>query len=517
MAVVAAPMALASTITSATCAVQPTNSMRWDCDILLDTSDSVRIGHRIVGSGSAWNWSEWTADAFFHDLTIYNVQPGMLYEARVQTADPGPSTPVLLTVATLPAGLANLNLVTEVGTPTTRYVLVDVTGCDLKEYLVVYDTLHGYISWYHDIAFETGGSQLSAYSYSKEGTILGIVDQAWVYEWSFGGQPLLAIPFADCGSGAFDGPCPHHDVRRSPSGSLFVVTAAPHPTETPAGTPWAGTECAFVNDGVQELVGGLSVASDELMNPAHFGYDPQVDPGPDPTLTECPDKFYKDVFDTEALLDWTHVNAVAPFVVGDNDELVLSVPKFSELVRYRPDTNQVMWTLSGWPTRGDLDVVVGPDVAFVDDEGTPWYADTSDDEFRFQHDVNVNNGFVQIFDNHRGLAGPSRVLRFDLEPASVPGGRGTATIVAGWTLPDDSQCPSQGSAEVIPFTGGDEVLALCNATQTIWELDDPTGGQGVTRPAWYLQLDQTNACDGGPPELGGGWYRAYPLVDVGDH
>jgi hypothetical protein len=104
--------------------------------------------------------------------------------------------------------LANLNLVAEVGTPTTRYVLVDVTGCDLKESLVVYDTLHGYISWYHDIAFETGGSQLSGYSYSKEGTILGIVDQAGVYEWSFGGQPLLAIPFPDCGSGDFDGPRP---------------------------------------------------------------------------------------------------------------------------------------------------------------------------------------------------------------------------------------------------------------------------------------------------------------------
>jgi hypothetical protein len=166
-------------ITGVGCTVQPTNGMRYECWAMVDAVESVRFGNRILGSGDPWNWSEWTPDGTVHTKTVYNFQPGVTYEVVVDASLSSSRTVVLTSGPNLPAGLSSLRLVSggTDPTPRSRYVLVDTGGCDDQHYLMIYDTWNGYIAWYQDITAETGGTDLSAYSLTPEGTILAIVDK----------------------------------------------------------------------------------------------------------------------------------------------------------------------------------------------------------------------------------------------------------------------------------------------------------------------------------------------------
>jgi hypothetical protein len=106
-----------------------------------------------------------------------------------------------------------------------------------------------------------------------------------------------------------------------------------------------------------------------------------------------------------------------------------------------------------------------------------------------------------------------------LEPP-VPPARGTATIIGMWVFPDtggfERRCTTQGSAQTVPGTSGGTVLALCNEYQQVLELSDASGTKPATAD-YTLGVDQADACDGAPSGVEGGWYRGYPMLDLGEY
>jgi hypothetical protein len=116
----------------------------------------------------------------------------------------------------------------------------------------------------------------------------------------------------------------------------------------------------------------------------------------------------------------------------------------------------------------------------------------------------------------------SRVLDIAVTEGTSP----SAEIAKSWALVDNDptlvsplSCEARGSGELVPAdASGDTVLALCNASDVIEELNDPTGEQ--THPALYISLpappESVCASTSVPREEIEGWYRAYPLASLGD-
>ena len=519
-----------ASIDSVVCTPQVENTMRFDCTVLLNTNGSVSLGHRAAGEVT-WTWVHSPELYPAHGLTAYNLQPGMLYEYRV-VDDTGDAVQGLLGTPLLPAGLGDLQL-TSSGTPAARYVLFDTAGCDDQRYLLLWDTVGGYISWYHHIEAETLGSDLSAFTHEPSGnvppggTILGIVDQRHVYEWNWSGKKeayygsaSAVDPWPNCGALGLAGPCPHHDVTKDNLGTIWTVTASLEPEVDIGATPWSGV-CpiggGFVNDGLHKIVGGLVFDDDRLMD--ELLYDPTVYAGPTPEDVGCTTTQYLDTFGRVDVIDWTHVNAIAR-IGGAEDSLLLSVPELRQVVRYRADIDTVLWTLSSVAAESDLTVELHPDITFAFDELV--YPGTQKTEWDFQHDVHVApGGTIQFFDNHENFSGPSRVVRMQIEPPM-------ARIVASWNLPNQLkyQCNSRGSARTVPGTfignpdvnGYGTVMALCAKANEIMELTESDGSQAP--PSYTLKLDG-DACvgdpdgDGLPETINDGWHRAWPIMGVG--
>ena len=300
-------------ITSHSCTVQPNNGLRFDCTVTLDASDGVRVGCRKDGE-VMYNWSDYTGAGLSHSVTLYNFEPGFDYDYRVEVGGPGIPAFGDLGVATLPVGLAFLDL-TVSGVGSTNYVLFDTDGCDEEKYVVVYDLDGGFVSWYQSIADETFGDDLTGFSYSPgRDTIYAIVDKAGVYEWDWGGAVLHSRDMrSDCSGSIGDvGPCPHHDVRKPSGGSTWVI-ASRLDTTTPLGdfSPRCNADQHLVDDGVLGLDGTWSVIDDDTLI-TDLGYDPSVDAGPDAVKVLCDSTYYEDVFNSDAdfdgEIDWTHVN-----------------------------------------------------------------------------------------------------------------------------------------------------------------------------------------------------------------
>ncbi len=60
------------------------------------------------------------------------------------------------------------------------------------------------------------------------------------------------------------------------------------------------------------------------------------------------------------------------------------------------------------------------------------------------------------------------------------------------------------------------LVALRNGRQELLELSDSSGAKPVAAD-YTLGVDQFDACDGGPTEVSGGWYRGYPMLDLGEY
>jgi hypothetical protein len=390
-------------------------------------------------------------------------------------------------------------------------VLFNTESCDVgatpkRHHLVVYriyapESPNGYVAWYHDIAAETGGVEVSGFSLTEEGTILASVDKQHLYEWSFEGEALEHEDFsAACSGAAGDvGPCPHHDAKRSELGTVWGIGAKLSAT---AATTWDSLPCTsrFINDGV---LGAFPYGSSRwLMD--DLGYDPSVDPGPRAGDVMCETEYWTGRFESDADLDWTHMNALETETVGGAyDVLLLSLREWDQILRYRPGTNTVQYRLSPHAGRSDLALTIAAGLSGITD-------------FHGQHDLTSKNGTLLFLDN-RVTGGNQRAVR--VVPTPNPGaGPAIATIDREWVLTNDvgvplAACTNSGGVQMVPGTAGSTVLATCKQLNRIMELAH--GDASELPPEMVLELVDGDECATAGATAVQGWYRGYPLVDVG--
>jgi hypothetical protein len=146
--------------------------------------------------------------------------------------------------------------------------------------------------------------------------------------------------------------------------------------------------------------------------------------------------------------------------------------------------------------------------------------------FGWQHDIHMIDDTTMMLYDNKGKTGSveetweTRVLSIGLTfggPASR-----SAIIEKSWALVSNDgstplSCPTRGSGQLVPGDpDGNSVLALCHASFAIEELHDTTGA--LAAPSLYIGLSSPpeDACITSTGFEVDGFYRAYPLEQLGD-
>jgi len=223
-------------------------------------------------------------------------------------------------------------------------------------------------------------------------------------------------------------------------------------------------------------------------------------------------------------VDWTHVNSVSAFDLSGNERITLSSREWSEIIRFDPNADSVLWTLNGNDPSGYGGFTI------LNDTGI-----TGPLNFYGQHDVTTHQGDLLLFDNRMNgttSSAGARAIRVSVDTTSMQ-----ATIEKNWTMRkptshDLMTCDRFGSATIVPTTEGNNVLVDCGPKTTIEELGvapldliDQSNGSVTEDPFLYIHLDD-DATDGWdfcttaadptgmfPPQF---WYRAWPMLGFGE-
>jgi hypothetical protein len=452
--------------------------------------------------------------------TLYNFEPGTPYYYVVQIGAPGAYrrycgelSSIYARVPTLPSDLDELHLeVTRApgAKVHTNYVMLDTDDCGGLGYLVVLDTRTRAFVWYLDVAAaapDLDSPRLSGWRYqpgptSTSGRILAMLGKERVAEFGFDGSSINSVDSLGC-DGTGSGPCFHHDAWKSDvTGKTYAVSTTQDLDISPSGTAWDDCSTSYFNDdGFSVLTATKLADAGYLMT--DFDYDPTTDGGPREGTGECVSSTWGTNFEYDSI-DWTHVNAVSSTTAGGIEVVDVSLKQWDQIVRINPITNEIVWRLSPYSDYTDMDIVVAPGIS-----GEAGFGD--------QHDVHSDgDGHLLMLDNTGDIH--TRVLRISFLDALGMAPPSTAVIDRSWPLVDADgtplSCPIEGSAEIVPGTSGQTVLALCNAARTIAELSD-SDGDIDDLPALVVSLPVVGACSGGVSPPIGGWYRAFPLATVG--
>ena len=479
---------------------------------------------------TAWKYSadvQRFDDGDTRTWTLYNFVPETTYRYVVRTGSAAAYRYSCgrLPRPTLPGPLAALNFQYEAAGRLhpfeTRYVVVNLDDCggsDAHANLFVLDAVNQSIVWYLDMTAMTGlpDATITGWRYqpatdSAPERILAIIDRRYLYEWGFDGalrnfQDLA--PLGECdGTSDARGPCAHHDILTDDDGITYVLTGRASSLPT-TGTDWAACSSRFVNDGYRMLDGDFEpIESQYLMT--DYGYDPAADGGPNVPTTvladadACSANTWAPYLGGE-VIDWTHVNSLDRSTDGSQEVLDLSVRSWDQILRLDANDGSYLWRLASEPAYSDWRLRLAPGI-----EGRRGFAG--------QHDVHTVAPNTLLMLDNTGDPQGSRVLRISLDD-------GVATIDRSWALVDSAgrplECLVEGSAQEVPGTSGEHVLAVCNDAYTIVELDDSSGyATGDTiEPPLVISLPDGAVCTSGGPtgrDVLRGLYRAFPLDAVG--
>lgn len=513
-AVWAAP-ALGATFGPFTCVEQAQNVLRYTCTAST-SADQARVVFWERGSAET-RATEWSPVGESHTFTLWGLRPETTYEYRIEALGPpgtSSSTRSFTTDALdvefgAPFAEFGARTSTRPGGPEpfTQYVLVNA-GCDTdRQYLVILDR-EGYVVWYQA---PTRVGDLSAITFTPDHTVLAVVDDVALEEWSLDGTLVRAREYnvdGSCMRGA--GPCPHHDALRV-GDETWVLTGQVE--DYPAvGLSGCATKTGYVIDGVHRLDADLQTI-DQLRLDTDLGLGPDVTMGPrfnpaEPT-PRCEGSTWSGVLgwydasrgDTVAPIDYAHANALD--VSGDF--LYVSLWQFYTIIKVDLTTRRLVWQLHG-TLDAFSDFAVPMSVA-------PTVVESATSTINGTHHVSIMpDGRLQAFNNQADIGIPrTRVVRIRLDEVAM-----TATLEEAFTMVDDDAgtyatpaalgCSQLGSA----FTVGDgsRVVASCGSSGAIAELDQPDGTTSAG-PVWYMELT-CGADTLRPPNL----YRAVPIESL---
>jgi hypothetical protein len=510
---------------------------------------------RACPEDATYSWSRTQRYAGTDTLswTLYNFQPGTSYYYAIRTGEPGYyeyrcgslSTPAAPT-PTLPPALEELDLVVDNSSDNyfSKYVVFDTDDCDQHNHLVALDADTGRIVWYLDVPAVTGieNAKVGGWRYQQRGSghltsdrIVATINvdghRVHLFEFEIDGTVINSKNFDRFGSGGSGhlcdgsgpesvGPCPSHDAFRSDvNGQTYVLVTGSSGIGVAGNRTWNRDVCTdppyqFLRDGFQALDENYNVSFTKYLM-SDLGYDPFVEPGPNaPAMCAGSPAWVKTLDPWYHWIDWLHVNTVSG--TADGQHLDISMKHFDQVARVRADGsgNEPVWTLAGdeaYSSFGPLgSAVVGATT------------------FASQHDVHeVGENTILLFDN-KGNPGAttgtaaSRALQITFTEGDSP----SAHIEKSWALVGNDpvvvsplECPFKGSAQLVPGdTTGDSALVLCHQEWVIEELNDPTGAE--TSPSLYIAIPAPpyEPC----PTTGtlrpgiDGWYRAYPLENIGE-
>ncbi len=504
--------AMAASFGPFTCVEQAGNVLRYTCTAET-SSDQARVVFWPAGSADT-RATAWSPVAEQHSFTLWGLRPATTYEYRIETLGPPSAASVTRSFTTdaldseFGAPFADLGVRTSTRpggpTPYTQYVLVNAGCASDRQYMIILDN-EGQVVWYQAA---TRPGDISAVSFTPQHTLLAVVEDVAIEEWSLDGTLLRAREYnVDGACDRGQGPCPHHDALRVGDDTWTITGEV---AEYPAvGLSGCATKTGYVVDGFQRLDADFE-PTELIRLDTDLGLGPDVTMGPrfDPAVPtpRCEGSTWGGVLgwydagsgQTVAPIDYAHANALE--VSGNY--LYVSLWQFYTVIKVDLTTRRLVWQLHG-TSDAFSDFAVPMAVS-------PSVVASATSTMNGTHHVSIMpDGRLQAFNNQADIGIPrTRVIRVRLDEVAM-----TATLEEAFTMVDDDDgtyvaptalgCNQLGSA----FTVGDgsHVVASCGSNGVIAELDqaDGTTDQG---PVWFMAL----TCEADtlrPPNL----YRAVPL------
>jgi hypothetical protein len=399
---------------SLSCAVQPDNLLRYDCTVTL-----ARAAPATLRWGPLDRPDEREAtspSAREHAFTIWGLRAGIEHEVRGVAG--GQQATLAIVPATLPESWVPDVVVT--GESTGEAVLLPLR-CAPEPTLAILDT-EGRILAYQVLE----GAELSGYNWTRDGTLLALLDNDRVLEHDLLGRRVTDL---SASAGDFDGPA-HHEVHRGPDGLLWLLAKR---SVRQDGVPLK-VDRVVALDADGQVAEWLS--TDHLLAP----------------------------LDPARARDATHGNGIWADEAGD---LYVSLREISTVLKIAgdpgaPGFGEVRWRLTGGHTPEPSDF------AIVSTNGATDVLD-----FDGQHNPNLGpDGRLGLFDNRRALGPTARALFFDLDLEA-----GTADVVEAYELGQD--CPNQGAALSLP---DGRRLVTCAESAAAYEYVP-----GAATPSWTVR------------------------------
>ena len=486
-ALVAPRAAVAVTITSATCAQQADNLLRYDCSITTDARARVWVDF-CEGSGCSFDReSESSFMVTSHELTLWNLEPNTTYEWQAHAHDRwGADTDGTYSFTTL--GLDDLDLdgtdepdlagilmtptFSTTETSAVEHVLFDF-GCGGSssaetDYLIITDT-DGTIVWYQDIIGITGsrGSTIGGYAVGRGvNHIHAVINKEYIVEWDMSGEVHSLMCRCDSSGLCTNGDTPdvcfdewvHHDLVVKDD-MLWAVTAeeVSFPDRDDCdGDPTTKT-IDFIMDGVLAWTrDGTEVINwdmSEVYTPWSCGQE----------------NYWNLQMDGE---DWAHANSL--WVNSDN-EWTLSLRFLNRIIHVDGDPSSstfgdLIWDLSGnlLDSSDDWDLISSASYAA---------------QFSWQHHAWWKpDGTLMVYDNQTLGPHDTRSIAIEFDETAM-----TADIVDEHDL--GMICNGQGAAfDMLP---SGHIVANCSDDGTTPGVVDPTimefTGTGSTT-AWEMDV-----------------------------
>ncbi len=418
-----------STVTAdgitATCSPATDNSLRFNCEVTLETAGAVAIEFSEADGPVRTRTSE-DGVATSHKITLWGMRPQTEHAWTVVVDDvAGPAGTV--TTGTLPSSLDDLEVSISGADPVVEHVTF-ASGCGQESFALIIGA-DGEVYWYE--AFASNGIGMN---YTEDGTVVA-QSSTKIVEIDMAGNLLLEL---DRGQD-FSAPL-HHDIYKY-DGHIYALFADSYPV---------GNEDAVV-DGIYVFDdGGTLVETWELFEQISIS---QGD------LSDSDDRFWSTEF--PGALDFSHGNSV--FV--DDSGIYLSTRWISTVWKIaglgEPDFGNIDWSLTGEPSSPiDEDLrltsAIGGDVNFIG-----------------QHHATIApDGTLTLFDN-RNPGDVSRGLA-----VSIDANGGTAEIIAAYDLPE--QCGIQGGS--YQMANGDTIVT-CATTGTTYHFRDGESSAGFAMEA----------------------------------